>query len=314
MLAKIQQIAEKIQNNTSRMIADEQFLSQSQVAETVLSLCDEEISKILNGKVIPGDRVFYPVKPHISSSIPESQIDFNGKVVVFTADITESSDVSRIEFLAQNIEKNGGKVVILLSKNSIPQAQEQLSKFHSHPIDLSNQEQVRMFFKTASEKIGTISTIVHVTGKMPPFAKLTEITRSQWDGLVDKFINTPAIVGQEALNIFVPGGSKNPPLFKGKSGTIVIIGPDLPSGPKVSGSDRVRVEVFRGALRPFVTTVNQELSDVLKSNLRAFLVLPGSIDGTEPNNERIFSAIKYFSSGKATQNSEVIYCPDEIRS
>ena len=88
----------------------------------------------------------------------------------------------------------------------------------------------------------------------------------------------------------------------------------MPSGPKVSGSDRARVEVFRGALRPFVTTVNQELSDVLKSNLRAFLILPGSIDGTEPNNERIFNAIKYFTSGNATSNSEVIYCPDEIRS
>src|SRR5438445_9315941 len=87
LLSKIQQIAEKIQGNTSKMIADEQFLTQSQVAETVLSLCDEQISKILNGKVIPGDRVFYPVKPHISSSIPESQIAFNEKVVVFTADI-----------------------------------------------------------------------------------------------------------------------------------------------------------------------------------------------------------------------------------
>ncbi len=314
LLSKIQQIAEKIQNNTSKMIADEQFLSQSQVAETVLSLCDEEISKILNGKVIPGDRVFYPVKPHISSYIPESQMNFNGKVIVFTADITENSDISRVEFLAQNIEKNGGKAVILLSKNSSKQSQEQLSKFHSHPIDLSNQEEVRGFFKTASEKIGAISTIIHVTGKIPPFAKLTEISRSQWDALVDKFINVPAIVGQESLNIFVPGGSKNPPLFKGKSGTIVIIGPDLPSGPKVSGSERAKVEVFRGAMRPFTTTVNQELSDVLKSNLRAFLVLPGSIDGIEPNNERIFNALKYFASGKATQSSEVIYYPDETRS
>ncbi|TLX73857.1 MAG: SDR family oxidoreductase [Thaumarchaeota archaeon] len=315
LLSKIQQIAEKIQNNTSKMIADEQFLSQSQVAETVLSLCDDQISKILNGKVIPGDRVFYPVKPHISSSIPESQVDFNGKVIVFTADITESSDISRVEFLAQNIEKNGGKAVILLSKNSSKQAQEQLgSKFHSHTIDLLNHDEVRKLFKTASEKIGKITIIIHVTGKIPPFAKLTELSRSEWDALVNKFINVPAIVGQESFNVFVPGGSRNPPLFKGKLGTIVIIGPDLPSGPKVSGSDRARVEVFRGALRPFVTTVNQELSDVLKSNLRAFLILPGSIDGTEPSNERIFNAIKYFISGNATSNSEVIYCPDEIRS
>jgi NAD(P)-dependent dehydrogenase (short-subunit alcohol dehydrogenase family) len=315
LLSKIQQIAEKIQNNTSKMIADEQFLTQPQVAETVLSLCDEQISKILNGKVIPGDRVFYPVKPHISSSIPESQIAFNEKVVVFTADIIETSDILRVEFLAQSIEKNGGKVVILLSKTSSKQAQEQLSsKFHSHTIDLSNQDEVRKLFKTASEKIGKITIVIHVTGKIPPFAKLTELSRSEWDALVDKFINVPAIVGQESFNVFVPGGSKNPPLFKGKLGTIVILGPDLPSGPKVSGSDRAKVEVFRGALRPFVTTVNQELSDVLKSNLRAFLILPGSIDGTEPNNERIFNAIKYFASGNAISNSEVIYCPDEIRS
>ncbi|TLX83665.1 MAG: SDR family NAD(P)-dependent oxidoreductase [Thaumarchaeota archaeon] len=315
LLSKIQQIAEKIQNNTSKMIADEQFLTQSQVAETVLSLCDEQISKILNGKVIPGDRVFYPVKPHISSSIPESQIAFNEKVVVFTADITESSDILRVEFLAQSIEKNGGKVVIVLSKNSSKQAQEQLSsKFHSHIIDLSNQDEVRKLFKIASEKIGKITIVIHVTGKIPSFAKLTALSRSEWDALVDKFINAPAIVEQESLNIFVPGGSKNPPLFKGKLGTIVIIGPDLPSGSKVSGSDRTRVEVFRGALRPFVTTVNQELSDVLKSNLRTFLILPGSIDGTEPNNERIFNAIKYFASGNAISSSEVIYCPDEIRS
>src|SRR5579872_5630142 len=38
LLAKIQQIAEKIQNNTSKMIADEQFLSQQQVAETVMKI------------------------------------------------------------------------------------------------------------------------------------------------------------------------------------------------------------------------------------------------------------------------------------
>ncbi len=314
LLTKIQQIAEKIQSNTSKMIANEQFLSQSQVAETVLFLCDEEISNILNGKIIPGDRVFYPVKPHISSVIPEINFDFNSKVIVFTADITENSDILRVEFLAQKIEKNGGKVVILLSKNSSKQAQEQLSsKFHSHVIDFSNNEEVRNLFKTASEKIGAISTIIHVTGKVPYFTKLIEVTRSQWDGLVDKFINTPAIIGQESLNIFVPGGSKNPPLFKERTGTIIIIGPDLPSGQKISGADRAKVEVFRGALRPFTTTVNQELSDVLKSKIRTYLILPGSIDGTEPNNEKIYNSLKYFISGQPTSVSEVIYYPDESR-
>jgi NAD(P)-dependent dehydrogenase (short-subunit alcohol dehydrogenase family) len=314
LLSKIQQIAEKIQLNTSKMIADEQFLSQPQVAETVLTLCDDAIAKILNGKVIPGDRVFYPVKPHITSSIPESSTDFSSKVVVFTIDATEESDIARTEFLAQNIEKSGGKVVLLFSKNTPKQSQERLSKFHSHAIDLTNQQEVRRMLNTASQKMGAISMVIHITGKVPHIPKITEVSRLQWDSFVDKFINTPAIVEQQCIDAFVPGGAKNPPLFKGKTGTMVIIGPDLPSGPKVTGAERAKVDIFRGALRPFTTTVNQELSDVLKSNLRIFLILPGSIDGTDPNNERIFSAIKYFISGKAASNSEVIFYPDETRS
>ncbi|OLB91118.1 MAG: alcohol dehydrogenase [Thaumarchaeota archaeon 13_1_40CM_38_12] len=314
LLSKIQQIAEKIQSNTSKMIADEQFLSQQQVAETVLMLCDDNISKILNGKVIPGDRVFYPVKPHISSSIPESQSDFKAKVVLLVVDATDESDISRTEFLAQNIENSGGKSIILISKTGTKQAEERLSKFHSHVVDFTNQENIKRMLNTATQKIGPISSVIYVTGKVPQVSKLTELSRSQWDSLVDKFINTPALVLQESLNMFVPNGAKNPPLFKDKQGTIIIIGPDMPTGSKVTGGDRAKIEVFRGALRPFVTTVNQELSDVLKSKARVYLLLPGSIEGTEPNNARILSAISYFTSGKAMNSSEIICYPDETRS
>ena len=67
LLNKVQSIAEKIQRNTSTMIADQQFLSQDQVASTVLTLSDDQQAKILNGKIIPGDRVFYPVRSHTVS-------------------------------------------------------------------------------------------------------------------------------------------------------------------------------------------------------------------------------------------------------
>jgi NAD(P)-dependent dehydrogenase (short-subunit alcohol dehydrogenase family) len=314
LLSKIQQIAEKIQSNTSKMIADEQFLSQEQVAETVLALCDDNISKILNGKVIPGDRVFYPVKPHISSFIPEAQSNYKSKVVVFVVDTTEESDISRVEFLAQHIENNAGKTVILISQTSIKRAEQQLSKFHSHVMDITNQENMKRMLNTATQKIGPINAVIYVTGKLPQFSKFVDLSRQQWNGLVDKFINTPASVIQECLDRFVPGGGKNPPLFKDKEGTIIIIGPDMPVGPKVGGVDRAKVEVFRGALRPFVTTTNQELSDVLKSKIRIYLALPGSIEGAEPNNYRLLNAVNHFTSGKAVSNSEVIYYPDEIRS
>src|SRR3990172_13301414 len=103
LLTKIKNVAEKIQLNTSKMIADGQFLSQPQVAETVLCLADDEMAKILNGKVIPGDRVFYPVRAHIAGATPSvAQPRFNGKSVVFTIDATDKTDADRVEYLAKH--------------------------------------------------------------------------------------------------------------------------------------------------------------------------------------------------------------------
>nr|ABZ07972.1 putative short chain dehydrogenase [uncultured marine crenarchaeote HF4000_ANIW141M12] len=280
LLDKVKSIAEKIQKNTSTMIPDQQFLSQEQVATTVLTLADDEQAKILNGKVIPGDRVFYPVKPHIASSIPKvEKNNFEGKVCVVTfddeADRKNSSIMSRIESM-------GG--VISISKNMD-------DALNEHDIDL----------------------FIHVTGNVPNFSKLTELSRSEWDKLVDKFINTPAKVTQGAISYCAPGGSDDPRKFKDVKGRIIIVGPALPSGKKISGHERAKVEVFRGLLRPFVTTVNQELSDVLKSNVRVFLILPGTVDGKEPNDENIVNTINYLVSDEAGSSSEVIFCPDETR-
>jgi len=110
------------------------------------------------------------------------------------------------------------------------------------------------------------------TGNLPNFSKLTELSRDEWDKLVDQFINSPAKTTQSQLDRFVTGGSDDPRKFKNAKGRIIIIGPALPAGKKISGHERAKVEVFRGLLRPFVTTVNQELSDVLKSNVRVFLI------------------------------------------
>ena len=69
LLEKVQDIAEKIQYNTKKMIVDKEFLSQEDVAEMVYNLSTDSISRLINGKIIPNDRVFYPVKPIINRSI-----------------------------------------------------------------------------------------------------------------------------------------------------------------------------------------------------------------------------------------------------
>ncbi len=315
LLNKIQAIAEKVQKNTSHMIANQEFLSQGQVAESVLNLCDDEMAKILNGKVVPGDRVFYPVRPHIGTTTPGvHQPDFGGKLIVFTIDATDKTDAERVEFLAQNIEKNGGKVACFISKSMPKELQEYISgKFHSHIMDIKNPEEVEKWLNTAKTNHGEILAVIHVTGKLPEITKLTELTRAKWEELTEKFISTPATVAQKALEQFVPGGGKDPRLYKDAKGAIMIIGPDLPIGRKVTGTQRAQVEVFRGALRPFTTTVNQELSDVLKSKIRMFTVLPGTVTGAEPNNQRIADAINFLVSENAASSSEVIFCVDESR-
>jgi hypothetical protein len=179
-------------------------------------------------------------------------------------------------------------------------------------VDLRNAQEVQRWL-TAAKTQGKLSTLVYITGKVPSNFKITELSRKEWDDLVNKFINTPATVLQTAFEIFVPGGGKDPRLYKNATGTTVIIGPDLPSGTKISGADRARVEVFRGALRPFTTTVNQEFSDVLKSKIRSFLVLPGSIDGKETDNNKIANALDYFVTDASRRSSEVTFYVDETR-
>jgi len=315
LLNKIQTIAEKVQNNTSHMIANREFLSQGQVSESVLNLCDDEIAKILNGKVIPGDRVFYPVKPHIGTATPGvHQPDFTGKAIVFTIDATDKTDAERVEFLAAHVEKNGGKVACFISQNTPKDLQEYISgKFHSHVVDIKNPDEVQRWLNTANTNLGEILAVIHITGKLPEISKLTELNRAGWEELTEKFISTPATVAQRALEQFVPGGKDDPRLYKDAKGAIMIVGPDLPIGRKVTGTQRAQVEVFRGALRPFTTTVNQELSDVLKSNIRMFTIFPGTVAGAEPNNQKIADALNFLVSDSSNSSSEVTFCVDESR-
>jgi len=275
LLNKVQYIAEKIQKNTSTMIPDQQFLSQDQVATTVLTLAGDEQSKILNGKIIPGDRVFYPVKSHIRSSVPKTEKNnFEGVTCVISNDSSDDA-IQKATNLKSMLVERGVKV-----------------------IDSGNKSNV---------------LFIHITGNVPEFSKLTELSRSEWDSLVNRFINKPAQVAQRAMETIVSGGSDDPRLFKEVYGRIVIVGPALPAGKKVGGHARAKAEVFRGALRPFATTVNQELSDVLKSNVRMFVVLPGTVDGKESTDENLINTINYLVTKEAGLSSEVIFCPDESR-
>jgi len=176
LLDKVKGIAEKIQKNTSTMIPDQQFLSQEQVATTVLTLSDDDQAKILNGKIIPGDRVFYPVRSHIRSSVPKAEKNnLDGKRFIFGGmSPSEQSVSSWYSSITSMIEEKGGQ----------------------------------------SETSADFDLAIHITGNLPDFSKLTELSRDEWDKLVDQFINAPAKWTRNSLDDFVHGGSDDPRKFK----------------------------------------------------------------------------------------------------
>jgi NAD(P)-dependent dehydrogenase (short-subunit alcohol dehydrogenase family) len=312
-LAKMQEIAEKIQANTSKMIVDGEFLKQEDVAEMVINLCDDNISRLINGRVIPNDRVFYPVKPIVGTRVDGgTSADVTGKVIVITTSSSAKKDIERVKGIGKLAHEAGAKDVIVLAHNQ--EDMTEYREFHNHAIDMLDEKSVHRIFNAAKSRSGGIDSIIHFTGEYDYNAPLSSLSRKQWDTLVDNFIYIPGLITKEGVNAMAPEGATEDPIkFKGSKGTIVIVGPDAPVGKKISGLLRARADVFRGALRPYTATVNQELSDVLGSNMKLYLLLAGNGEGSEPDNSKVCRAALNLASGVALKKNEAIFYIDEAR-
>ena len=312
-LAKMQEIAEKIQSNTSKMIVDGEFLKQEEVADMVVNLCDDNISRLINGRVIPNDRVFYPVKPIVGTAVDDlAEPDVKGKVIVITTSSSTKKDAQRVKELASLAHDAGAKDVIVLAHNH--QDMSQYGEYHNHTLDMLDEESVHRIFNAAKKRSSRIDAIIHFTGDYDYNTPLSSLSRKQWDALVDNFIYIPGLITKEGVNAMAPEGSiQDPAKFKDSKGAIVIVGPDAPVGKKISGLLRARADVFRGALRPYASTVNQELSDVLGSSIRLYLVLAGNSEGLEPDNIKLCHAALNLASGAAVKRNEAIFYIDEAR-
>ncbi|HEX6378988.1 MAG TPA: SDR family NAD(P)-dependent oxidoreductase [Nitrososphaeraceae archaeon] len=309
ILSKTQEIAEKIQSNTKKMIVDKEFLSQDQVAEMVLNLSSEKMSKLLNGRVIPNDRVFYPTRPIIGTSISQDAVDISNKVIVLVVNSSAEKDLDRAKAIANSLVKNIKQLVILTKDGK---DLSYFKEFHGHSVNLSNEESVKRMFDVISEKFSAVDGVVLLTGEHDYNLELKSLDRKQWDRLVEDYLLVPALITRESATHMAPKGAvSEPSLFKGSTGSIIIVGPDSPIGDKISGVVRARSEIFRGALRPFNATVNQELRDVIRSEIRQYLLLAGNIEGREPDQDKISNMILSLFSQPDGGNNQTIFYVDE---
>jgi len=311
LLEKVQDIAEKIQYNTKKMIVDKEFLSQEDVAEMVYNLSTDSIGRLINGKIIPNDRVFYPVKPIINRSINlNSDLHIEGKLILLTATIEDINDFDKVKKLAEKINLMKARQIIILTDNNdlSAKAKEIFKEFHHHTISFENEDAIKRIYNTIDNKFGKIDSVIHFTGNFDYSKNLTTLQRSQWDKLVNKFINIPHLIVRESvISMATKEALENPGKFKNSFGNIIIIGPDAPIGEKIEGKIRARSEVFRGSLRPYITTANQELHDVLNSQINLILILQGSIDGTIPDYNKLESTLINLCAQKEMKNNSIIY-------
>jgi len=307
LIEKLYNIAEKIQENTKKMIVDGEFLAQEDVAEMVLTLSSEKTSRLLNGRVVPNDRVFYTVKPSISTVVQRTDsINHSLGPVLISTSSSDSFDLSRIKALCKTMLNDGQKKIIIVSPEKI----EQLSEFPQYQANLSEEENLRDSLNRIRSSFGPISGLIHFTGR-PDYSKsLLELSKQDWESLINRFIHIPALVTKHTVTILAPDGALEEPVrFKESSGNVVIVGPDWPNGDKVSGLIKARAELFRGALRPFIVTANQELSDVLGSKIRLYLVLPGNFDNGGVDEEQMRDSIcRLISRSKDRLQNETIFC------
>lgn len=305
-LSKIREVAEKIQSNTKNMVVDGNFLTQDECAEIVLNLVSDDMSRLINGRIMPSDRVFYPVKPLITTyaSVNDS-IDLNNKNVL----ISLSYDIGegRLRALLGAFSNANARCYLLKDKDANINT-DGIDPTNMYSLDMRDEQSVRDAIRKVKPDV-----VIHATSNYDYSRDLTSLTRDEWDSLVDRFINIPALICKESINANVPDGEEDPSRYRHGNCIMIIIGPDAPVGKKVSNLIRARAEVFRGALRPFAVTATQELSEVLNSNMRVYLLLPGSVDGREPDDKRLVDTCLYLASGRALNRSEVIYYPDEVR-
>ena len=311
LLEKVQDIAEKIQYNTKKMIVDKEFLSQEDVAEMVYNLSTDSIGRLINGKIIPNDRVFYPVKPIINRSINlNSDLHIEGKLILLTATIEDINDFDKVRKLAEKLNLMKARQIIILTDNNdlSAKAKEIFKEFHHHTITFENEDAIKRIYNTIDNKFGKIDSVIHFTGNFDYSKNLTTLQRSQWDKLVNKFINIPHLIVRESvISMATKEALENPDKFKNSFGNIIIIGPDAPIGEKIEGKIRAESEVFRGSLRPYITTANQELHDVLNSKINLILILQGSIDGTIPDYNKLESTLINLCAQKEMKNNSIIY-------
>src|SRR5690606_17256260 len=119
--------------------------------------------KLINGRVIPNDRVFYPVKPIVGTAVEgPSQPDLSGKVIILTTSSSAKKDIERVKQVARLAQGAGAKQVIVLANNK--EDMQEYRELHSHAINMIDEESMTPISNTAKTRFSNIDSVIRLTG------------------------------------------------------------------------------------------------------------------------------------------------------
>lgn len=214
-----------IRRKTEHMHPAGKFLTQDQVARSILALASRELRETANGTVLElAGGLDYRVSPRVAAPTPLRGIaDLSGSRVLVTAHAAEA----RAESVALGLAAAGARVVVAgpeaealvaalrgaaAGSGGLGAGQRALvGQVRAHRADLRDETQVREVFDRMLEDpdLGGLDALVHLTGQVPLDEPLTRMAPEPFDALKERFGFVPALVGKYAVAaLFVEGARR----------------------------------------------------------------------------------------------------------
>ena len=212
-----------IRRKTAEMHPSRKFLTQDQVARSILAVASRELRETGNGAVLElAGGLDYRVSPRVAAPTPLRSIpDLSGARVLVTAHDADA----RAESLVLGLAAAGARVLVagpeaeavVSGLRGAPTAvmgagqRHLLGQVRARAARLDDESEVRGIFDALLEdpELGGLDALVHLTGEVPLDEPFTRQSAPQFEALKARFAFVPALVGKYAVAaLFVEGARR----------------------------------------------------------------------------------------------------------
>jgi NAD(P)-dependent dehydrogenase (short-subunit alcohol dehydrogenase family) len=214
-----------IRRKTAEMHPSGKFLTQDQVARSILAVASRELRETANGALLElAGGLDYRVSPRVAAPTPLRGLpDLSGLRVL----VTTQAGPARSESIVLGLAASGARVVVAgPAADQVVQALQGaasgtgrlgagqraiLGKVRAHAARLESEADVAALFDRILEDpgLGGLDALVHLTGEATLDRPFTSLADAEFEQLKERFAFVPALVGKYAVAaLFVVGARR----------------------------------------------------------------------------------------------------------